>query len=308
MNKIAGRVSRVRWLFVGKDGLRAGWKILAFLGIAVAISLLLFGITLVVPAYQPGVDHGIQTLINEMNLGPPERIGAWSFWGALPFVLATGAMVIFDREGWMAFGFSLRGGAARFFQGLFLGFGSLALVVAVLRLAGGLVIGRSAFTGIDLLAWGARWAFAYLLVAVAEEILFRGFVFWTLLRGLNVWWAAALTSIWFMTYHLHNDGETAMGLAGVTLFGLICALSIWRFGTIWWAIGFHFAWDWGETFLFGVSNSGISATGALVASRPIGPAWLSGSSVGPEGSVLIAPVLLAVGVVIFKMKKTKPLN
>ena len=305
MNVKSGRVFRLRRFFVGKDGLRAGWRVLAFFGIAVAISLLFFLITLVLPAYQPGADHGVQSLITEMNLGPPERTEAWSVWGALPFVLATGAMVIFSREGWTAFGFGLRGGAARFFQGLFLGFGSLALVVAMLRLAGGVVIDRSAFSGIELLAWGARWAFAYLIVAVAEEVLFRGFVFWTLLRGLNVWWAAALTSIWFMTYHLHNDGETAMGLAGVTLFGLICALSIWRFGTIWWAIGFHFAWDWGETFLFGVANSGISATGALVASRPIGPAWLSGGSVGPEGSVLMAPVLLAVGIAIFKMKKTE---
>lgn len=305
MSDASGGMSRWRWYFVGTNGLRAGWRILAFLAIAVAISLLLFGMTLVVPAYRPGVDHSVISLINEMNLGPPEHIEAWSIWGALPFALATGAMVFFGRDGWAAFGFGLQGAAVRFVQGILVGFGSLALLVVALRLAGGLNIGHSSFSGLGLLAWGARWALTYLIVAVAEEVLFRGFIFWTLLRGLNVWWAAALTSIWFMTYHLHNDGETRMGLAGVTLFGLICALSIWRFGTIWWAIGFHFAWNWSATFLFGVSNSGISATGALVASRPVGPAWLSGGSVGPEGSVLMAPLLLAVGIALFRMKRTR---
>jgi membrane protease YdiL (CAAX protease family) len=106
-----------------------------------------------------------------------------------------------------------------------------------------------------------------------------------------------------MTFHLRNDGETAMGLEGVTLFGAVAALSIWRSGSIWWAIGYHAAFDWAESFLFGVGDSGTPASHALLATHPTGPAWLSGGTAGPEGSILLVPVLVIMGIWVFGVKK-----
>ena len=45
-------------------------------------------------------------------------------------------------------------------------------------------------------------------------------------------------------------------------------------------------WDWAQSFLFGVPDSGTLATGRLFATHAVGKPWLSGGIDGPEGSVL----------------------
>jgi hypothetical protein len=58
----------------------------------------------------------------------------------------------------------------------------------------------------------------------------------------------------------------------------------------------HAAWDWGETYFYGVADSGLKPIGNLLASTSRGNHWISGGSVGPEGSIF-ALVALAAGAV-----------
>jgi hypothetical protein len=58
-----------------------------------------------------------------------------------------------------------------------------------------------------------------------------------------------------------------------------------RTGNLWYAVGWHASFDWGETYLFSVPNSGTVMQGHLSNSILHGPTWLTGGSVGPEGSV-----------------------
>ena len=51
-------------------------------------------------------------------------------------------------------------------------------------------------------------------------------------------------------------------------------------------LGLHAAFDWGETFLYSVPDSGLVAPGHLLNSSLHGRAWLTGGMVGPEGSVM----------------------
>jgi hypothetical protein len=67
-----------------------------------------------------------------------------------------------------------------------------------------------------------------------------------------------------------------------------------RTGNLWFAVGFHAAWDWGETYFYSVPDSGMVARGHLLSSSMQGPLWLSGGSVGPEGSVLCFVVIAVV--------------
>jgi hypothetical protein len=59
-------------------------------------------------------------------------------------------------------------------------------------------------------------------------------------------------------------------------------------------IGLHMAFDWGETYFYGVANSGHALPGHLLNSSSSGPAWLSGGTVGPEGSVLCTLLIVVV--------------
>jgi membrane protease YdiL (CAAX protease family) len=71
----------------------------------------------------------------------------------------------------------------------------------------------------------------------------------------------------------------------VVVFGLFACFTLRRTGSLWFAIGFHAASDYAETFLYSVPDSGMRATGQLFHSSLHGSRWLTGGTVGPEGSV-----------------------
>jgi CAAX protease family protein len=74
--------------------------------------------------------------------------------------------------------------------------------------------------------------------------------------------------------------------------GLFLCLTLRRTGNLWFAVGFHAAWDWGESFFYSVPDSGEIAVGHLMNSTSQGPKWLTGGTVGPEGSVLCLVIIL----------------
>ena len=88
-----------------------------------------------------------------------------------------------------------------------------------------------------------------------------------------------------------------MGAVGVFVVGMFLCLTLRRTGNLWFAIGWHAAFDFGETFLYSVPNSGIVTTGQLSTASLHGPRWLTGGTVGPEGSVFDFVVLLLAFVV-----------
>ena len=95
-----------------------------------------------------------------------------------------------------------------------------------------------------------------------------------------------------------TTGEAVTGIVNAVIAGLVFAFSLRWTGTLWWAIGAHMSWDWGESFFYGVADSGIITPHHFLTGTPSGPAWLSGGTVGPEGSVFAAGALLLLGVVV----------
>jgi hypothetical protein len=87
--------------------------------------------------------------------------------------------------------------------------------------------------------------------------------------------------------HLGNGGEEKLGIASVVAIALILCFTLWRTGSLWFAVGLHFGWDYAETFIFGVPDSGFPATGHLLTPKFQGSHWITGGTVGPEGSVLV---------------------
>jgi hypothetical protein len=89
------------------------------------------------------------------------------------------------------------------------------------------------------------------------------------------------------------------GLFAVGLFGLTFIFSLWRTGSLWWAIGAHTSWNWAQSFLYGVGDSGNMIRYHLLASHPIGQPLLSGGTTGPEGSIFVLPTLALLAVAAF---------
>jgi hypothetical protein len=75
-------------------------------------------------------------------------------------------------------------------------------------------------------------------------------------------------------------------------FGLVAALSLARTGNLWFIIGVHAAFDWGNAFFYSTPIAGLITQGHLLNASLHGPVWLTGGKVGPQGSVF-AFVMLA---------------
>jgi membrane protease YdiL (CAAX protease family) len=87
----------------------------------------------------------------------------------------------------------------------------------------------------------------------------------------------------------------------VVSFGLLLCLFLRRTGSLWCAVGFHLGYDWGQTFLYGVPNSGLLPSQNLLTASFSGPRWLTGGTVGPEASIF-CPIVLAIVAIVFSLK------
>jgi uncharacterized protein len=123
------------------------------------------------------------------------------------------------------------------------------------------------------------------------------------------WQAAWLTSTLFGAAHTGNNGENWIGIFAAALIGFVFCVSIWVTGSAWWAIGCHAAWDWAETYFYGTADSGFVAPGHLFSTKPAGnPLW-SGGADGPEGSLLVIPVVLLILVwLLIFYRRSKPVE
>ena len=227
----------------------------------------------------------------------------------LSIASAAGAALMMTRlEGrpFGEYGLPLRRGLpGNFWIGTLWGIAGITALMLMMRALGGYSFGALALGGKALVAYAFAWAGAFLLVAFFEEFFFRGYAQFTLAQGMHFWPAALLTSAAFGAVHLTNPGEGPEGAFAVFVTGMFLCLTLRRTGNLWFAIGWHAAWDFGETFLYSVPDSGIVAPGHLLASSFHGPRWLTGGSVGPEGSALDLVVLAALALVFDRVYRTR---
>jgi len=180
---------------------------------------------------------------------------------------------------------------AGFWQGTAWGIAMIATIVFLIRAFGGFSFGELALQGPALWGYAALWGMCFICVGLSEEFLFRGYAQFTLSTGIGFWPAATTLSAAFGYVHLANGGEDKVGALSVFVIGMFFCLTLRRTGNLWFAVGLHAAFDWGETFLFSVPDSGLVAPGHLLNSSLHGAAWLTGGMVGPEGSVMAFAVV-----------------
>jgi membrane protease YdiL (CAAX protease family) len=191
------------------------------------------------------------------------------------------------------YGLPLRGAFGKlFWQGALFGLAEISAVIAAIATFGSYHFGALAIHGVDLLRWAAFWGAFFILVGLYEEFAFRGYVQFTLAQAVRFWPAAVLLSAAFGYVHRTNQGESKMGLAGIVLTGLFWCLTLRRTGNLWFAVGMHASFDFGETFLYSVPDSGVVFPGHLSNATLAGPTWLTGGSAGPEASVCDFTMLL----------------
>ncbi len=296
-------------MFVGQDGIRAGWSLLIFFALFACIAL---SANRIIHRLHPNFAKTPEAIAEAM--GTPRFMLIGEAIQFLLVFLVTWIMSKIERRPNSVYGFGGRRRLPNFMAGLGWGVVCLSLLVLTLWKTGLLVIDSRLLFGSDIVRYGAIWLIGFLFVGLFEEYMTRGYLQYTLARGLagiyqwifktrhskafGFWSAAILVSFLFGLGHGKNPGESPIGLLSAGLAAMVFCFSLWRTGSLWWAIGFHTAWDWSQSFLYGVADSGLVIQHHLLATHPMGKPILSGGATGPEGSIFILAVLGLASVII----------
>jgi membrane protease YdiL (CAAX protease family) len=324
----------LRWIFIGSEGLRAGWSVAIFIPLTILLAMGIGRLFLRLHL----VTKGAPTVFTPRAAIFGELIGVTAILCAAALV----ALIERRRNSVLAFNLTGPRPVIHFVTGLVAGFVALSVLVWALTLGGWMHFGSVALSGANIARYAVLWGCAFLLVGCFEEGTFRCYLQFTLTRGINFWWALGLvgamcadlvltakgnglwgvygmallgvapclvlhlqkvegngfwqaawvTSTLFGFVHTSNNGENWIGIFAAALIGFVFVVSIRVTGSAWWAIGCHASWDWAETYFYGAADSGNMATGHYLTTTAAGNALWSGGTDGPEGSLLVLPVIL----------------
>jgi uncharacterized protein len=290
-------------IFVGVRGIRAGWKDLIFFLLFALVAFALYPLASLHGKADPKLPMPVGAAV-------PQEVS-----GLFAVLVATAIMAKWiDRKPWGYFGMPLRNALrSSFWIGAAIGLGVLTLQLEIMHLAGWFDFGTIELHGTAIIKYGSVWALMFLFTGVTEEGLLRGYVQRVTTDGLSrlpgslsFWVSALIFSIMFGSGHLGNPGENKFGIFMVFVDGMTMCFSLWRTGDLWFAIGNHAAWDWGQSFLFGTPDSGVHFQHALMHPSFHGPRLWTGGTDGPEGSVLVLlseAVFLVLIAVIYRRRK-----
>ena len=272
----------MRKIFFNPRGLRAGWRLLLFLAIFVALSF--------------ATDWTVTRVFHPQQrpfLDPVSFIEGEAVSLALA-LLVTVIMGRLERRRLRQYGIpGLREAfGSQFWLGIAWGLLSTSLLVGLIAAFGGYRILGLAIHGAELWYFTGIWLIANLLIGFAEELQFRAYLLATTADGIGFWAAALLLSAGFGALHYFlKPHERWEDFASTGLLGLFTCFTLRRTGSLAFAIGFHAAFDFANLFLWSGQNAGEYAVGHLLQTSWTGPQWVTGGLLGPEASRLIFPII-----------------
>ena len=160
----------------------------------------------------------------------------------------------------------------------------MAAIIVIFAMSGWYkVVGCSFNVGIIY-----RYLMTYFVVAVGEEIVFRGIMFRLLDSQFNVWVALLISAVVFGIAHIINPNATVVSTIGISLAsGVLFGLLFKYYRTLWVPIGIHWSWNFVQGTVTGSPVSGMVPDYSILNSVTSGPELLTGGSFGPEASIIL---------------------
>lgn len=176
-------------------------------------------------------------------------------------------------------------------NGLFIGFSYFIIVTVTMSLCGYYHIKSIQFD------WEKQlFSFTlFFLVAVSEEIFFRGILFRMINRRWNIWAALVISALIFGGLHILNDNATLWSSIAITIeAGSLLGAAYAYSKNIWLPIGIHWIWNYTQGNILGFPVSGEDNVTSIITPEISGPQWLTGGSFGAEASVISAVIGLLI--------------
>ena len=126
------------------------------------------------------------------------------------------------------------------------------------------------------------------VVAWWEELVFRGYVFQNMIAGIGLKWSVILSSLIFGFGHALNPEASILSSVLIAIITPQLIYAYLKTGQLWLPMGLHLGWNFFQASIFGFAASGQKSP-SMISQSPIGPEWLSGGAFGAEGSILVIP-------------------
>lgn len=275
----------IHYIFFNDAGrLRSGWRLAIFVGIYLVLMFVATGGVRFIYALQQYVAPNLTVLGDQFSDLVFRLILLLTSLGA-GFICVR----LLESLPWRSLGLTLHARWLRdLLVGSVIGIVSLAIATAIAFVAGGLRFSLSS-AGIKAVALTLIFsALLFIVAALAEEALFRGYPLQTLTRARLIWLGILLTSVPFAAIHLKNpNGGGILAFVNTALAGVWLAAAYLKTRSLWFPLGVHWAWNWALGSLFGLPVSGITkvAPYPILVGSDLGPGWLTGAAYGIEGGV-----------------------
>jgi uncharacterized protein len=182
----------------------------------------------------------------------------------------------------------------------------MSAVVGLQMLGGGTRFTLNPAWRNDWLASSSEWLAALLLFALAgafEELLYRGYAFQTLLRGLPPLVPLLLLSLLFGVGHWENPHRTSFSTLNTVLAGIWLAVAYLKTRSLWLPMALHCTWNWTMGAFFGLPVSGLRIPQQPILLATNGePVWLTGGNYGSEGGAATTAVFIIAILIIWRAR------
>ncbi|HEX6740691.1 MAG TPA: type II CAAX endopeptidase family protein [Sphingomicrobium sp.] len=222
--------------------------------------------------------------------GPIALSEAFTFVIAL---LCTAIFAVYERRRVDSYGLAInRALGAPTWEGFAAGVVMAGAVALAMYLLGGMQVRGLAVSGTAIAGYGLAWLGASLAIGLAEEFYFRSYFLQTLWKAIGFWPASIVIALLFAALHyFFKQGENMWDVITLVSLSLMMCYSVLRTGSLWFAVGFHVAFDYMQFFVIGTPNGNEIPIGRLFDATFNGPAWLTGGVLGTEASFLMYPMI-----------------
>ena len=289
--------------------LRAGWRILLFLILFWLLAALIFVIR---PLFG---DVSKREFLADYSL---IIVGILALAATIAVKIARKKL---DKKSWVSlglristntwkdllFGFMLSGIMAGTFLGALWAIGVVEIDIQSLTAShSGPAEGFASY--MKVISWGSLVLLflEHLLVGYWEELVFRGYLLQNMIEGMGLQLAVVISCIGYGLIHAGNPNAGLLSTGIIVLFGFLRIYGYLATKMLWLSMGMHIGWNFFQGPVFGFAASGHQKATWLQLRFLSESSWLTGGDFGPEGSLLMLPILgLAILVMYGYVKNTR---
>ncbi len=255
--------------------LRTGWRILIYLCL-----LIVFSMAFLAPVYFLGRSQRLLPLVALV-----------AATGVSSFIMTR----FIHHKPFTALGLAVHESALReLTTGVLLGFLMMSAIFIVELALGDISLTWRGLGLSEIGLWLGLAAVEFILVALMEELLFRGYFFQALIQGVTLLPATFIVAVLFSAAHRNNPNVEWIAYLNIGVVSIMFSLAYFRTRGLWAPIGLHFSWNFTQTAVYAFPTSGLSYNDSKLFSLvQTGPAWFTGGEFGPEGGLLATCVIFA---------------